>query len=223
MYIFSTMGYVQGAQANISKSELPKKPKIWFNWINPKVLHTSHERDCRSFFKKYREYNKRQHEDARKGKNVLRHTDFFKPTLIICITDGSPNDEQETKQAIASISWTLKNLVAEDISWQPNPQALRQLGIQFVQVGSDEDAPEFLRRLDEDLALKSYVDWYTNETVEIPDIVDTFNFRDVSEKIKKIRKETTKKTAIRLVDGSDLLKILMGALSETIDEQNELR
>lgn len=61
-----------------------------------------------------------------------------KPMIMVCITDGEPNDESEVAKTIINISKKLK-----DDS---------EFGILFVQVGYDKSATAFLDRLDNNLS-----------------------------------------------------------------------
>ncbi|KAA1469645.1 hypothetical protein DENSPDRAFT_773339 [Dentipellis sp. KUC8613] len=102
-----------------------------------------------------------------------------KPISIVVITDGVPTDDP--KEVIIETARRL------DLSGVP----LRQLGIQFVQIGDDPGATEALRELDDGL----------EHMHGIRDIVDTtvFNPND-----PLFRTET-------------LIKILMGAVDNALD------
>lgn len=63
-----------------------------------------------------------------------------KPTIIICITDGIPDNRSSLRSAIIKATKEIES--KED------------LGITFVQVGKDSSARSFLKELDDDLQSK---------------------------------------------------------------------
>lgn len=63
-----------------------------------------------------------------------------KPIIVLCITDGAPNDKNSVATAIINAS----NKISSD----------DEIGITFLQVGQDTEAKEFLRSLDDDLQSK---------------------------------------------------------------------
>lgn len=63
-----------------------------------------------------------------------------KPLIIICVTDGAPDDQNAVDKAI--VEQTKK--MTDD----------GQLGIQFVQIGNDSGARAFLKHLDDELVAK---------------------------------------------------------------------
>ena len=67
---------------------------------------------------------------------------------LIVLTDGEPDRGQDVAGVIANIAKRLDELEAP----------LRQVGIQFVHIGGDEDAALFLRTLDDDLQHKYALD-----------------------------------------------------------------
>lgn len=81
-----------------------------------------------------------------------------KPINVIVITDGEPSDD--VAAPIIACAKSLDRLEAP--AWQ--------VGIQFFQVGTDHDAGEALKQLDDDLRKVSGDD-------ELRDIVDTVPFR----------------------------------------------
>lgn len=58
--------------------------------------------------------------------------------ILVVVTDGAPQDEAEVAKEIVSFTKSLENGDGE-------------YGIQFIQVGKDGGAAQFLRRLDDDL------------------------------------------------------------------------
>ena len=67
---------------------------------------------------------------------------------LIILTDGEPDTGQDVAGVIARFAKKLEELEAP----------LRQVGIQFVQIGGDKKAAEFLRTLDNDLQQKYALD-----------------------------------------------------------------
>ncbi len=60
-----------------------------------------------------------------------------KPTTILVVTDGEPTDRASVKKAIIDVSKTM--------------EVDEELAVQFIQIGQDKGAAEFLRSLDDDL------------------------------------------------------------------------
>lgn len=60
-----------------------------------------------------------------------------KPLIIICITDGEPNSQEDLEKVIVSAT---KKLSTDS-----------EIGITFIQVGKDSGARKFLKKLDDDL------------------------------------------------------------------------
>lgn len=81
----------------------------------------------------------RAYRDADEAKNVLP-----RPLDIIFLTDGVAIDGKKTEDLIVETARQLNEL-----GTYPD-----QVGIQFVQVGEDKNAAEFLRHLDDDLKAK---------------------------------------------------------------------
>jgi len=100
----------------------------------------------------------------------------IKPVNYLIITDGYPTDDPE-----AVIVQVAKRL---DDKYLP----ITQVGIQFVQIGNDTSATEYLRQLDDGLSNKH----------KIRDIVDTTPYTGP-------------------VDGNSLLKILLGGINRRVD------
>lgn len=67
-----------------------------------------------------------------------------KPLNVIVVTDGADDDEEATEDLLVDIGGKLDAMSA--------PRS--QVGIQFLQVGDDKKAAEFLKRLDDDLKKK---------------------------------------------------------------------
>lgn len=72
-----------------------------------------------------------------KGYRDRKATGSAKPILIVCITDGAPNDQKAVDTVIINHTKTMD----ED----------GETGIQFVQIGKDAGARAFLKHLDDDL------------------------------------------------------------------------
>lgn len=87
------------------------------------------------------------------GTHVARYEDYFKaakrrekvdkvrPLNVIVLTDGKANDENATKKTIIKMGKKLDDMNAP----------LTQVGVQFLQVGDDNDAAKWLKSLDDDL------------------------------------------------------------------------
>ncbi|KAL0571884.1 hypothetical protein V5O48_010074 [Marasmius crinis-equi] len=93
-----------------------------------------------------------------------------KPVNFIVITDGVPTD-QEVENRVAHV-------IVEFARRLDELDALSmQVGIQFVQVGNDETASEFLRALDDDLKHRYDIRDMVDTTVSVPgeslDVVKT--------------------------------------------------
>ncbi len=69
--------------------------------------------------------------------NAKKAAGTGKPVIIICITDGAPNDQPAVDKVIINHT----NSMADD----------GETGIQFVQIGKDAGARAFLKHLDDDL------------------------------------------------------------------------
>lgn len=82
-------------------------------------------------------YRQRVRERAKKPKRP----DKPKALNVIVITDGQADDEEEVENYIIKVARKLDQLEAP----------AGHIGIQFVQVGDDEQATTFLKRLDDDL------------------------------------------------------------------------
>ncbi len=67
---------------------------------------------------------------------------------LIVLTDGEPDEIEEVEEVIVKYANQLKDLGAHSL----------QVGVQFVQIGGDEAASEFLRGLDDDLVTKRGLD-----------------------------------------------------------------
>ncbi|ETW81396.1 hypothetical protein HETIRDRAFT_247090, partial [Heterobasidion irregulare TC 32-1] len=64
-----------------------------------------------------------------------------KPISIVVITDGAPDNKKELEDTIVSAASRLNQSHINS----------RELGIQFVQIGKDTGAEEYLKHLDNDL------------------------------------------------------------------------
>jgi hypothetical protein len=82
-------------------------------------------------------------EDYRKWKAPGSETDGPRPLDLIVLTDGAAEEKHKkaTEDLIVKTARTLTKLRA----------MTRQVGIEFVQVGEDTDATQFLKHLDDDL------------------------------------------------------------------------
>ncbi|KAG8534293.1 uncharacterized protein KY384_001137 [Bacidia gigantensis] len=115
---------------------------------------------------------------------------------VIVVTDGAADDRQEVEEYIISVATRLDELRAPK----------RQIGIQFVQVGEDESAKVWLKRLDDDLS---------NMVPPIRDIVDTTPFDS-----HLIQENASFAEALEQVIVSNVLqKALLGAVTEEEDNR----
>lgn len=114
-----------------------------------------------------------------------REGDACKPMNIICITDGEPSDDVESPLIAAA-----KKLDKLDApAWQ--------LGVQFFQVGGDEEAKRHLQQLDDELAEIAGDD-------ELRDIVDTVPFTGAGG---------------AQLTGDGILKVVLGAVNRRLDRK----
>ena len=107
--------------------------------------------------------------------------DDVKPVNVIVITDGEPTDEPETD--IVQAARKLDRLDAPAY----------QVGIQFFQVGNDQQAAEYLRTLDDDL-----------EKHGVRDMVDTVSWQGT--------------TGVLTAEG--ILKVVLGAVMRRLDRRS---
>ncbi|KAK6987960.1 hypothetical protein R3P38DRAFT_2661192 [Favolaschia claudopus] len=114
--------------------------------------------------------------DRQTGKEIKRIN-------YIVITDGVPTDDP--KNPIVDAATRLKAI---------RNLSMVQLGIQFVQIGNDEEATRSLKMLDDDLSKESGI-W---------DIVDTTPYSELSP-----------------VTGDGLVKALLGGINRRVDAQNK--
>jgi hypothetical protein len=110
-----------------------------------------------------------------------------KPINIICITDGEPSDDVES--VIIAAAKKLDKLEAP--AWQ--------VGIQFFQVGRDEQAKKHLQLLDDELAEVAGDD-------EMRDMVDTVPFTGA---------EGTR------LSGDGILKVVLGSVHKRLDRKSK--
>jgi len=82
----------------------------------------------------------REFVDKKKRNPYGTHT-LPKPLNLVVVTDGEADDEVEVEEYIVSVARELAELRA--------PKSY--IGIQFVQIGDEVEAAEYLRRLDDDL------------------------------------------------------------------------
>ncbi|KAL7272551.1 hypothetical protein RUND412_004631 [Rhizina undulata] len=108
-----------------------------------------------------------------------------KPLNIIVITDGEPSDPKKLEDNIVKYARELDSLKAKD----------RQVGIQFFQVGSDEDATDALEDLDNALA----------EEYGIRDMVDTVSWKKMEGGMG--------------LTADGILKAVLGAVDKKLDQK----
>ncbi|KAI5776996.1 hypothetical protein EDC01DRAFT_434666 [Geopyxis carbonaria] len=109
----------------------------------------------------------------------------IKPLNIICFTDGWPTDATRLKTAILKCAKALDKYDANE----------RQVGVQFFQVGSDEEATDALEMLD-----NSFV-----ETDRVRDMVDTVSWSSMNGKGG--------------LTAENILKAVMGAVDKSLDRK----
>lgn len=73
------------------------------------------------------------------------NNDRSKPVIIICVTDGAPNDKEAVKRVIRDFADTLTDNGEGDSD---------DAGILFLQVGDDAGATAFLQELDDNLGAR---------------------------------------------------------------------
>jgi len=115
-------------------------------------------------------------EDARRNRKTLP-----KPKVLICITDGRPNSSLDVENSIVQLAKRLDDVKAP----------LYQLGLQFLQIGTNAKATEFLRKLDDDLKGK----------YKIRDMVDTVEYKGT-------------------LDAEFILQICLGSVNRRLDSQS---
>ncbi|KAM0791536.1 hypothetical protein ACM66B_005985 [Microbotryomycetes sp. NB124-2] len=108
-----------------------------------------------------------------------------KPMNLIILTDGEPDRGESPEQVIVDTARAL-----DQMRMPPS-----QIGLQFVQIGSDDEAARFLQSLDDDLKAKH----------GIRDMVDTTLF------------DTTQGGEI---SSEYLMKALLGGINKSVDNQN---
>ncbi|KAJ9226037.1 hypothetical protein DTO207G8_102 [Paecilomyces variotii] len=109
-----------------------------------------------------------------------------KPLDLIILTDGEANDKVETRKRLIKTAVKLDELDA----------SARQVGIQFVQVGDDEKATEFLNRLGKDIK-----DKYERQ------MVGTMSYHDINEQSDQDTHQER------------FLEILLGAMTRELPEE----
>ncbi|KAF4547206.1 Hypothetical protein D9617_53g017770 [Elsinoe fawcettii] len=152
----------------------------------------------REYLNRYEKSVKRASEprNRRSGHDSIadRLKNIVKPLNIIVITDGSPTDDVESP--LVSAAKKLDKLDAP--AWQ--------IGVQFFQVGNDEDAAESLKGLDHGLSELA------GEPVR--DMIDTVPF----DKKTGVIGETNGNVELT-ADG--ILKVVLGAVNRRLDRSKE--
>ncbi|KAL2220820.1 hypothetical protein M432DRAFT_630541 [Thermoascus aurantiacus ATCC 26904] len=110
-----------------------------------------------------------------------------RPLNIIAITDGEFSDDAES--VIVAAAKRLDSDRCKAVPWQ--------VGIQFFQIGNDEDARQFLQELDDGLAAKV-------RDHNLRDIVDTVPWRGESG---------------QTLTGEGILKVVLGAVHKRYDKR----
>ncbi|KAK0662932.1 hypothetical protein QBC41DRAFT_368204 [Cercophora samala] len=104
----------------------------------------------------------------------------IKPVNLIVITDGAPSDDPES--VIRELARRLDRVDALP----------HQVGIQFFQVGTDKEAGEALREMDDGLK-------------DVRDMVDTVSFN------------TLDKRGVKKLTADGLLKVVLGSVNRRLD------
>jgi len=125
---------------------------------------------------------------------ALRSGRMKKPLLVIAITDGQPAGEPQT-----AVFDTVREAVTEAGRSQYGTGAI---AFQFAQVGNDQQAREFLGKLDADPTVGSMVDC-------------TSNFETESEEMARAN------PPVDLTPDLWIIKLLMGAIDPSYDTQDE--
>lgn len=125
-----------------------------------------------------------EEDDAHGGRNVTRT--LPKPLNIIVLTDGEPSDDVES--VIIAAARKLDKLDAP--AWQ--------IGIQFFQIGQDEQARRHLKRLDDEL------DVMAGGTEDLRDMVDTVPYAEGN----------------KTISAEGILKVVLGAVHRRYDRSD---
>ncbi|KAJ8068248.1 hypothetical protein OCU04_003815 [Sclerotinia nivalis] len=121
-----------------------------------------------------------------------RANSLQKPVLVIVITDGQPDNQDEVFQVV-------KNSSAELARTQYGKQAI---SYQFAQVGNDKQATEFLKKLDDDRSIGDLIDCTSNFEAEQDEMART-------------------NPGTELTPDLWLLKLLVGAIDSSYDTKDE--
>ncbi|KAB8291736.1 hypothetical protein EYC80_006532 [Monilinia laxa] len=124
--------------------------------------------------------------------NKARANALQKPVLVIVITDGQPDNQDEVFQVV-------KNSAAELARTQYGKQAI---SYQFAQVGNDKQATEFLKKLDDDRSIGDLIDCTSNFEAEQDEMARTNPGTDLTPDLW-------------------LLKLLLGAVDSSYDTKDE--
>jgi len=130
-----------------------------------------------------RGYLEEVYELQKTGLSLMEIWRQTKPVNIVILTDGEPTDEPE--DVIVDVAKKLDQLNAP----------LAQVGIQFVQIGDDPAATEYLESLDDALKVE-------------------YNIRDIVDTTPYTGKDVT---------ADEILKILLGAVNRRLDRKRNSR
>ncbi|KAK9837841.1 hypothetical protein WJX74_006076 [Apatococcus lobatus] len=122
----------------------------------------------------------------------MQQRSLQKPVLIICITDGEPTGEP--RMAVGQVIKNAKNFGAQ------TQYGGGAVAFQFAQVGTDTRAQAFLAQLDND--------------PEIGNLVDATSYYE-------LEAEEMKRKGVTLTPELWLVKLLVGAIDRSYDEQDE--
>jgi len=114
-----------------------------------------------------------------------------KPILVICITDGEPTGEPENK--VVSVIKEAKKLATN------SPYGPGSIAFEFAQVGKDQAAQAFLGRLD--------------KHPDIGKMIDATSYYELEQ-------EQYKRKGVILTPDVWLVKLMVGAIDPSFDEQD---
>lgn len=115
-----------------------------------------------------------------------------KPVLVIVITDGQPDNQDDVFQVVKNSSAELAR----------TPYGKQAISYQFAQVGNDKQATEFLKKLDDDGSIGDLIDCTSNFEAEQDEMART-------------------NPGTELTPDLWLLKLLVGAIDSSYDTKDE--
>ncbi|TGO72051.1 hypothetical protein BELL_0498g00060 [Botrytis elliptica] len=122
----------------------------------------------------------------------VRSNSLQKPVLVIVITDGQPDNQDDVFQLVKNSSAELAR----------TPYGKQAISYQFAQVGNDKQATEFLKKLDDDRTIGDLIDCTSNFEAEQDEMARTNPGTDLTPDLW-------------------LLKLLVGAIDSSYDTKDE--